>query len=163
MKLLAARRLALRLGVVAALAWLFAARAEAQNIELKPTYGSVKLKSGFRPDPFSRDVVAGGAIKTTLGGVRAYVANAPDFKLYYEAGDFVLTIYVRSKADTTLLINTADGKWVADDDGGGFPNPLIRFRRPKTGRYDIYVGTVGPDTAPATLYITELKITKVNP
>jgi hypothetical protein len=161
MQLPVSPRLALRFGAIAALVCLLAAPAQAQNIELKPTYGSVRLKAGFLPDPFRKAVIAGGKIKTNLGGVNAYIANAPDFKLYYEAGKYVLTIYVKSDADTTLLINTPDGKWIADDDGGGFPNPLIRFNPPRSGRYDIYIGTVGRDNAPATLYITEQKVDRV--
>jgi hypothetical protein len=156
MKVVAASRLALRLGAVALVACLFVDRAKGQpDISLEPTYGDVRLKAGFLPDPHKVKVVAGGKQRTKLGGVRAYVAKAPDVKLHYKAGDFVLTIYVRSEGDTTLLINRPDGTWVADDDGDGFPNPRIRFGNPQSGRYDIYVGTVGPETVAATLFITE--------
>lgn len=126
---------------------------------LKPAFGEVKLKAGFTPDPFKRDVIAGGSIRTDLGGVAAYVAKAPDFKLYYTAGDFPLTIYVDSKADTTLLINLPNGKWIAVDDSeeGKNLNPVLKFESPQSGRYDIWVGTFKKETAKATLFITELK------
>src|ERR1700716_3044755 len=42
-----------------------------QEPGLKPTFGSVKLKAGFDPDPFSKDLTAGGNIKTDMGGVKA--------------------------------------------------------------------------------------------
>ena len=105
----------------------------------------------------------GGPIKTNLGGVTAYVAKAPDYRLEYKAGDFPLTFHVKSKGDTTLLINLPDGTWIADDDGGGFPNPLIKIANPKSGIYDIYVGTIKKDEADAkaTLYITELEVKEV--
>ena len=72
-------------------------------------------------------------------------------------GAFTLTIYAESKADTTLLINLPDGTWIADDDSGGNLNPLLKFANPQSGQYDIWVGTIGKDTAPAVLKITELK------
>ena len=151
-------RLGVGFGAVALLVCGYAGWVAAQEIELPPTYGSLQLKSGFAEDPRTVKLTAGGPIKTNKGGVFAHIAKAPDFKLYYEAGQFPLTIHVDSKADTTLLINLPDGTWVANDDQAeGNLNPLVRFAKPQSGRYDIYVGTVGPEPAQATLYVTELK------
>jgi len=155
MKLTGYRCLALCLGVAAAAAFLPAERAEPQDRTLPPTFGEVKLVSGFLPDPFKKDLVAGGSIETKLGGVKAKVAKAPDFKLFYKAGKFPLTIRVESKADTTLLINLPDGTWVADDDSGGNLNPKLKFQNPQTGRYDIWVGTYKDGLPKAKLIITE--------
>jgi hypothetical protein len=157
MSVIAGRHFVLRVGAIAVLACLYAGRAEAQNISLEPTFGSATLRAGFLPDPFVKQLVAGGPIETRLGGVHAWIANAPDFKLYYTAGRFPLTVHAESAADTTLLINRPDGTWIADDDSGGNLNPLIRFAQPQSGRYDIYVGTFNRATARATLFITELK------
>jgi hypothetical protein len=157
MKLFAGRRLTLYLSVVAVLACFCVVRADPQDPSLAATYGEVKLKAGFTPDPYTKNLTAGGPLQTKLGGVNAWVAKAPDFKLYYEAGNFPLTIHVEAKADTTLLINLPDGTWVANDDGGGNLNPLLKFAKPQSGRYDIWVGTFGKETAPAVLKITELK------
>ena len=86
------------------------------------------------------------------------MTKAPDFKLSYTAGNFPLTIHVESEADTTLLINLPDGTWVANDDQApGNLNPLLKFAKPMSGRYDIWVGTFGKENAKATLKITELK------
>jgi hypothetical protein len=156
-RLFGGRKLALRLAVAVVVAGLWTGYAATQDRALDPTYGSVRLKAGFTPDPYQKDLVAGGNIRTELGGVKAFIAKAPDFKLYYEAGNFALTVYAESKADTTLLIQLPDGTWVADDDSGGNLNPLIRFDKPQSGRYDIWVGTFGGKTAPAVLKITELK------
>jgi hypothetical protein len=133
-------------------------RGDAPDPTLKPTFGGKKLVAGFTPDPFTKDVVAGGPIQTSLGGVTAWVAKAPDFRLNYTAGNFALTFHVKSTADTTLLIRTPDGKWLADDDGDGFPNPKIKIDKPLTGQYDIWVGTIPQGQTPqAKLFITELK------
>jgi hypothetical protein len=150
-------RMALKAGLIAALVFLCVGRAATQDKDLEPTFGGVKLKAGFTPDPFTKKLEAGGDILTKLGGVSAWVAKAPDFKLFYEAGKVPLTIHVESAADTTLLINLPDGSWVADDDSGGMLNPMLRFATPQSGRYDIWVGTVAMKNAVATLKITELK------
>jgi hypothetical protein len=61
-------------------------KVEAPNPALPPNFGSVKLKVGFVPDPFVKELLAGGKIKTELGGVTAHVSKAPDFRLNYEKG-----------------------------------------------------------------------------
>jgi hypothetical protein len=159
MKTFAACRNVLAFGIVTLAVCLCTSRAQPQDPNLKATFGSVTLKAGFLPDPFAKKLIAGGPIKTNLGGVAAWVAKPPDFKLHYTAGKFPLTIHVVSDEDTTLLINLPDGTWVANDDQApGNLNPLLRFAKPQSGRYDIYVGTFKQGiTPPATLYITELK------
>jgi hypothetical protein len=157
MKIRACSRAALRVSLLAGIAFLCTGRADTQDRSLKPTFGSVELRSGFLPDPYVKNVIAGGSIQTDLGGVKSNVANAPDFKLYYTAGSLPLTIYVESAADTTLLINLPDGTWVADDDSGGNLNPLLKFNNPQSGRYDIWVGTFKGGNPPATLKISELR------
>jgi serine protease Do len=133
------------------------------DISLPPTFGSVTLKTGFTPDPYVKKLTAGGPINTKLGGVNAFVAKAPDFKLHYTAGDtFPLIFHVRSEGDTTLLINLPNGTWIANDDGGKGLNPMLRLNNPMSGRYDIYVGTFGKTLVPATLFITELPTKNVD-
>ncbi|HZZ77080.1 MAG TPA: hypothetical protein VFE62_01095 [Gemmataceae bacterium] len=148
-------RLALFATVIATLALLFGSTTSAQDPNLPPSYGAVALKAGFLPDPVVVNVVAGGMIHTNLGGVNAYVARNPDFRVYYSAGNNPLTFFVRSASDTTLLINLPNGTWIADDDSDGNLNPRIRLPNPPSGRYDIWVGTFAPATAPAVLFVTE--------
>jgi hypothetical protein len=157
MKFLAASRLALRLSVVALFVGLCVSRGETQNPNLSPTFGTVTLRAGFVPDPYTVRVVAGGNIRTNLGGINQSVANAPDYRLNYVAGNLPLTFYVRSAADTTLLVNLPNGTWVANDDGDGNLNPVIKIQRPMSGQYDIWVGTFNQGNPQATLYITELR------
>lgn len=156
MRTLAVRRRVLGSGMVLAAVCWGAAGAMAQDPNQKPNYGAVALQAGFEPDPFVKPLVAGGPIATRLGGVQAFVARVPDFQLVYTAGKYVLTIHVESAADTTLLIHLPDGSWVANDDGPNTRrNPLLKFTKPPSGRYDIWVGTYGKAPAPATLKITE--------
>jgi hypothetical protein len=138
---------------------LCAAGVVAQDVNLKATYGEKELKAGFEPDPFKVKVEAGGSTQTELGGVKAWIEKAPDFRLVYEAGKYPLIFRVESKADTTLLVNLPDGTWLADDDSGGNLNPRIRIAQPKSGRYEIWVGTLTKDvgTPPAELLISEVK------
>jgi hypothetical protein len=132
--------------------------AQAQNPRLEPTYGSVSLRVGFTPDPYTVTVTSGGPIQTNRGGVRSWVASAPDFRLHYTAGSLPLTFRVESPGDTTLLIVTPDGDWYANDDDDGSLNPRLTFRNPQSGRYDVWVGSFSENgSARATLRITEIR------
>lgn len=129
----------------------------AQDWSLEPTFGSVELSSGFSPDPHTVDIVAGGGTDLSDMGYRGYIAEAPDFDLYYEAGGFPLAIRVQSNVDTVLLISDPDGNWHFNDDEVGL-NPRIRFDNPPTGLYDIWVGVLDSSSTPeAQLIITELE------
>ena len=125
-----------------------------------PLYGSVSLDSGFIPDPHTVELSSGGPIPASRvdASCSGYVAEAPDFDLYYESGSFPLHIWVESDSDTTLLINTPDGNWICDDDSGAGTDPYIAFRKnPPAGLYDIWVGSYGEDNGDsATLYISEV-------
>lgn len=129
-----------------------------QDYSLDPLYGSVELEWGFDPDPHVVEVEAGGSIDISDIGYYGFVNEAPDFDLYYEAGDYVLTIKVECKMDTVLLVNTPDGDWVFSDDENGL-NPSISFSNPQSGLYDIWIGTVySTDGFPdGRLIITELE------
>jgi hypothetical protein len=65
------------------------------NPNLKPTYGAITLKAGFLPDPYTKELQAGGQLRTNLGGVNAYVARAPDLSLNYTKGTYPLTFHVK--------------------------------------------------------------------
>jgi hypothetical protein len=147
-------------GVAAMALALLAGPSMAQDWQASPTYGSVRLNTGFTPDPYQVDLTAGGSIDVSrsLGGsCRGFVANAPDFDLYFQGGSSLpLAISVSSQSDTTLVINDPAGNWYCDDDSGGGLNPSIVFNNPQSGLYDIWVGTYGSSLAPATLAISEL-------
>jgi hypothetical protein len=148
----------------AAIAIVFSAGAAlAQNWQGQPNYGSVQLSAGFTPDPYNVQVVSGGPINATqsLGSnCVGYIANNPDFDLYWTAGNTSrpLVISVDSQQDTTLVVRMPDGRWVCEDDGGfNSLNPGLRIDNPQSGLYDIWVGTYGStNNYNATLSISEL-------
>jgi len=145
----------------ALVAGLAAGAAAAQDYMQPPTYGSVTLNSGFTPDPYTVSLQSGGSIDAgnRIGGsCRGYVANAPDFRVSYSAGStFPLIFSVNSGADTTLVINGPDGNWYCDDDGGNGYNPSVRFSSPRSGQYDVWVGTYASSSLQAaTLYVSEV-------
>ncbi len=129
--------------------------AGAQNWLLAPAYGEVELFAGFTEDPYVVDLVAGGAVDLANRGYRGQVADAPDFDLWYEAGSFPLTIRVeRGTGATILLVNDPSGHWHFND-GSDRGDPQIVFRRPESGLYNIWVGTLRAGFVPARLVITE--------
>ena len=130
---------------VAAIAALaFSGVAAAQNINGTPSYGNFQLNAGFMPDPQYADVLSGGRTDASrISGCRGFIATNPDVRVFYNSGSYPLTIWAESSGDTTLVINAPDGNWYCDDDSGGNLNPAIRFGRPMSGRYEIWVGTFG--------------------
>ena len=121
----------------------------AQDSSKTATYGEIVLHAGFTPDPYRVSVTAGGAIDaykdTPLPA--ACVGN--------EAGRLPLVFRTLSSVDTTLIINGPDGNWSCDDDSYGDGDAQVRFDKPRTGTYDVWIGTFGGGTANATLLITE--------
>lgn len=134
--------------------------AVAQNYSLNPTYGTLNLAAGFRPDPQVVNLQSGGSrdAQNLSSSCRGFIADAPDVRVNYTSGQYQLMISVNSAADTTLVVNGPDGSWYCDDDGGNNGlNPLIRFDRPASGQYDIWVGTYGnASLQPAQLYLSEI-------
>lgn len=142
--------------IPALVASMLASRAEAQpDPSLEPTRGSATLKAGFKPDPFKKDVTAGGTISTNIGGVRGNVGRRPEFRLDYAGGESPLTFAVEATDDTTLLIRLPDGKWIANADGC---RGQVRLEKPTSGRYDIFVGSIGKENIAATLVISGQKL-----
>lgn len=128
----------------------------AQDTTLDATYETIAFDTGFTPDPFTFAVAAGGDIEVVDGDCFGYVAAAPDVELTFTGGSLPLNIYVVSDADTMLMINGPDGSWTCNDDTSGL-NPAVSFNPAATGVYDIWVGTLEPDTYPgATLHVSEL-------
>ena len=130
---------------------------ELVNWSLPPLYGTIDLASGFRPDPFRVEVTAGGSRNLQSVGRMGYVAEAPDFDLNYSGGQYNLYIFVESQgADTVLLVCDPSGRYFYSDDRLG-TRPAMHFSSPESGLYDIWVGTYGSQTTPATLAISEIR------
>ncbi len=137
-------------------------RAMAQIPGLEPTYGTLSLEAGFVPDPTTVDMRAGGFIDAFLSlgaACTGFIATAPDLVLTYTgaqtldtdgessaetpAGAYPLNLFVRANTDTTLVVNSPDGRWHCDDDGGTGFNPSVTFSQPLAGQYHIWVGAYG--------------------
>lgn len=134
------------------------APAQAQDFNQRPTFGTMDLTTNFMPDPRAIDVTAGGTINSErLGnGCTGSVANAPDVRVNYTAGNLPLYISVQSQADTTLVVNLPDGSWICNDDFIEL-NPGIVIDRPASGQYDIWIGVFGGGAGiPARLLISEI-------
>jgi hypothetical protein len=120
-------------------------------------FGSVTLNAGFDDDPFQRRFRGGGPNDASHlpGPCTGNVGTPPDFRLTYNAGSAPLVVRSVSTADTTLVINGPDGRWYCDDDSFGDLDAEVRFNRPQSGVYDIWIGVVNRTEADATLVITE--------
>jgi hypothetical protein len=137
-----------------------AAPALAQDYNADPNFGTLNLASGFQPDPQVVAVRSGGEINAASisPSCAGFISSAPDVRLNYTAGSLPLILSVAADADTTLVVNGPDGSWYCDDDGGvNGLNPMVRFNDPKSGQYDIWIGTYGnASLQPAQLNISEL-------
>lgn len=141
----------------AALVALAAGPALAQNAGLTAVSGEINLSAGFTPDPYRVSVTAGGNVDGSRlpGSCTGRISEAPDFEVTYSAGSLPLVFRTVSSEDTTLIINGPNGDWSCDDDSYGDGDAEVRFNRPQSGTYDVWVGTFGGGTASATLLITE--------
>ncbi len=127
------------------------------DLGMPPTYGSVSLNAGFSPDPYEINLTTGGTVDASTVGCYGSIARAPDFRLYYQAGNvFPLIISANSSDDTTLVINQPNGSWVCDDDSGNGSNASVTISSPMSGQYDIYVGSYFGNSEPSTLRISEV-------
>jgi hypothetical protein len=146
--------------LLAALALTAASGALAQDTSLDTNYGEVRLRTGFTPDPHVVPLQAGGSLAASNAGSNCtgFITDAPDVRLFFDAGSLPLIISVASAADTTLVVNAPDGSFYCDDDGGvNGSNPSVRFNNPRSGRYEIWVGTYRSGSAqPARLHISEV-------
>lgn len=130
------------------------------NTSGTPLYGTVNLRGGFTPDPHDVTVRAGGSTSVDSQNLpsncRGYIeTNQPDVRLNFTPGSAPLRIASCSGSDTSLIINDPSGNWFCDDDTEG-TNPVVQFSGPRSGQYDIWVGTYASGASqPSTVRITE--------
>ena len=134
-----------------------AAPAAAQDVMAEPTFATITLSAGFRPDPQMVQVVSGGDLEADGVGssCTGHIAESPDVRVNYSSGDYPLTFQVFADDDTTLVINAPDGRWYCDDDGAGDLNPMVYFATPSSGAYDVFIGNYQDGNTDATLSISE--------
>jgi hypothetical protein len=125
-------------------------------------FGSHSLNAGFLPDPYIRNLTAGGSVSLsacTNGQWSGYVVTRPDFRLFYNGtsptGRLTFALEARSNVDTVLLVNAPDGSWHFNDDYRGF-NSAVVFFNPMAGQYDVWTGSyTRSSNNPAQLIVTE--------
>lgn len=132
------------------------------NWQGRPIFGTLDLRTGFSPDPVTRTVAAGGTSRNPVEGegCEGYLTlSAPDLDLNFTAGSLPLTISAASDSDISMVVYTADGRWICDDDSGEGLNPSITFENPRTGNYNIWIATYNrTDARPqSTVAFSELR------
>jgi len=141
-----------------AFAAIAAQPALAQTPSSDPTYGEITLSSGFPGDPQVVELFAGGPIDggALPGSCVGEIGDAPDYRVNLQSdGSTPLFFRTVSLADTTLIINGPDGSWYCDDDSFGELDAQVRFARPASGAYDVWVGAFDGNPE-AILIITEI-------
>lgn len=131
---------------------------QAQDSRGTPVYGSVRLSSGFTPDPHKLSVTAGGAIdasRVNASGCIGQIGGNPDYVLNYTAGEMPLYIRATSDEDTSLVVRDPQGRWQCNDDTNGL-DPEVGFENPRSGNYAIWVGAVSGSSVAAELHISEI-------
>lgn len=127
-----------------------------------PTYGSVRLESGFRPDPYSISVISGGGTDASYigDGCLGFAASPPDFRLYWTGRSEQLRILFNAtnRGDSVLIISNPSGTWICNDDANNTTrNPMVSIDNPPQGQYDIWIASYEQeDYIDGTLLITEL-------
>lgn len=136
----------IRLVIIVVVAALFMTGA-VQAQEDEPTFGSVTLRAGFRPDPFIATMISGGgeAASTRLSGCSGFIAETADYRVEYTRSDEggiadILSFFFISDEDTTLLVQLPDETYACNDDSEGL-DPVLDFTPPQEGVYTIWVGS----------------------
>jgi hypothetical protein len=144
------------ISAAAVAAAVFSSPLMAQDWNHRPAFGTVNLHAGFTQDPWRRTVRAGGDFHNRRN-CNGWFATAPDYRLQYTASSsWNLSIFVRASGDTVLLVNDPNGNWHCNDDFNG-QNPGLTFAGPRSGQYDIWVGTWNrPRVRNAVIHVSEL-------
>lgn len=120
--------------------------------------GTVTIGPGFMPDPQTQTGTAGGPVAASAMSpdCRGYIAAQPNVVLNATGQFMNLRIIVSSSADTTLVVQRADGSYQCNDDSEGL-NPIVQGMF-GPGQHRIWVGTYSPTATGAayTIGFTEL-------
>lgn len=130
--------IALTLGIAMA-----ASSADAQFIAAgaPPQYGTLAVRGRVAPDPTVVDGIAGGPVSldNVSSDCRGYALAAPSHLVMVDRPMRYLALVVRSNADTTLLVQTSDGRIYCNDDTDG-TQPRVEIA-PPAGPIRVWVGT----------------------
>lgn len=81
-----------------------------------------------------------------------FFTTPPDFTFeLWGMRPYELDIRVNSDCDAALLVMTATGQWIYDDDDNGNLDPRVRLTHPSDGYFDVWVGTFDGSACDARL------------
>jgi len=116
----------------------------------------------YSPRAFSTVASGSAALSScNIPGTRGYANDAATMSLNLSMMDgYELVLDVQSDCDSTLLVNAADGSWEFDDDSGEGLMPRIAIADPSrlNGRVDIWIGSYGGGTCPATITLQTRRV-----
>jgi len=113
----------------------------------EPGFGAVTLAPQELSEPFFTDIMSGGSVDVAYLGDNCvgFAATNPDFRIQLSDDMVELSILFFASddgADTTLIINAADGEWHCNDDSSlDSLDPGITFDTALAGQYDVWVGS----------------------
>lgn len=116
----------------------------------------------------ARAVTAGGQVslfEDTCGmEAHGFVAQAPDFSVQFDpqGQNLTLDISVQGQCDTLMLINDPNTNWLFNDDTNEL-QPMLSFPAAVAGRYDVWVGTFGPELCAANVTFSSYGAPVVTP
>lgn len=113
----------------------------------EPGFGAVTIAPDELSEPFFTDIVSGGSVDVAYLGDNCvgYAASNPDFRVQLSddmANLNIMFFASEDNADTTLIVNAADGEWHCNDDSSlDSLDPGITFNTAPAGQYDVWVGS----------------------
>lgn len=126
--------------------------------EAEPLYGEVELQGGFLPDPWTRDLLAGGdrwagEIASACAG---YVnSGPPDLRLRFSSPATALHLALSAHEPVSLLVRLPNGGWQCSGETDSIAR--VTLGKPIPGSYEIWTGSDSgfPD---ARLFISEMAL-----
>jgi len=129
--------------------------------QAKRAFISIDATAGFALDPFFVSVNGGGELSASqlAENCTGYVNPSPVVSLNWSGKADFARVFVYSDQDTTLVIQTPDGKYLCGDDAQALVlDPSIDLEKPSEGRYNIWVGGYAQNQlVPAILVLTGKK------
>lgn len=123
--------------------------------------GIHSLSASFTPDPFQLPLRTHGALHVApmrIGaGCRGYTDAQPSAIIRFSGAGSFLRFFVRSETDVTLIVHDPNGRFFCNDDAvpGRNHQPMVDLYQPRSGQYDVWVGTHEPNQeVPATLFVS---------
>lgn len=144
------KRIFLAIGLILMLA--LAAGVAAQDAPLdaaaQPNFAAIYLEAGFPLDPYLVRVESSGTVdaSTVQEGCVGVFPEAPDVVVNWTGATELLTFFVYSDVDPSLLVVTPSGEILCNDDFSlDTLNPVISVANPEEGAYAVFVGAYSAD------------------